>query len=466
MKRKFIFIIFLILFFTGGVLACNCSRNKFTGRWTEKISERVVMDVFQDKLGSEYKVFITWREDNLAQKEIYRFKAKPEANGCLNYQDGELVYRTFDKNEFEDKVAYTDGSGKICINGDKLTWTDNKDNTSTEFIKANKDLQKSTTVKNKMFTFTLPEELKGVYKAEIKKDKISIYHKKSQKAGFGGFAFGIKAYKNPADHAVMPGSKKLGELTDKKGNLYDIVVKYPTDVQYDYTKSPKAPKDYEILYNIGEFVNINGLNGYQYHKNQGMLGEDLYKDILKKHITAINEKWNYVKLENEDMSYMYKVLAQGKKNVFDRVGYIYFDVNADGIDELLIGEIADGEWKGIIYDIYTMVDRKPQHVISGGNRDRYFVCDYAFICNEYSSGAKESGVRVYNLVENSTELFPQVSFKYDGYQNEKRPWFLSYGNNIDADSWENVSEETYKERKLIFERYERFDFIPLSKLAK
>ena len=202
MKRKFIFIIFLILFFTGGVLACNCSRNKFTGRWTEKISERVVMDVFQDKLGSEYKVFITWREDNLAQKEIYRFKAKPEANGCLNYQDGELVYRTFDKNEFEDKVAYTDGSGKICINGDKLTWTDNKDNTSTEFIKANKDLQKSTTVKNKMFTFTLPEELKGVYKAEIKKDKISIYHKKSQKAGFGGFALLFNSSSSPSSRVI------------------------------------------------------------------------------------------------------------------------------------------------------------------------------------------------------------------------------------------------------------------------
>ena len=156
------------------------------------------------------------------------------------------------------------------------------------------------------------------------------------------------------------------------------------------------------------------------------------------------------------MSYMY--------NLTDKIGYIYYDINVDGIDELLIGEIADGDWKGVIYDIYTMVDRKPQHVISGGSRNRYYVCDNSFICNEYSSGANESGVRVFNLVENSTELFPQVSFKYDGYTNKNKPWFLSYGSNVEEDRWENVDEKTFKERKSVFEKYERFDFIPLKSL--
>ena len=51
---------------------------------------------------------------------------------------------------------------------------------------------------------------------------------------------GIKAYKNPADHAMLPGGRKIGELVSKKlfgeSVLYDIVLKYPTDVQYDYTK--------------------------------------------------------------------------------------------------------------------------------------------------------------------------------------------------------------------------------------
>ena len=308
------------------------------------------------------------------------------------------------------------------------------------------------TIESRLFSITMPKELNGLYEVKKEKDKISIYHKESKKAGFGGFAFGIKAYKNPHDHAVLPGSVKIGELKDKWGNLYDMVLKYPTDVQYDYTKSPNAPESFKQLYDLGESINIQGVKGAEYFKDQGMKGKDLYNKVLAKHQTAINEKWDSTKLEKKNMSYMYNVIQDKTK-----IGYTYYDVNADGIDELLIGEIAEGDWKGVIYDIYTMVDRKPKHVISGGERDRYYVCDGTFVCNEYSSGALESGIRVYDLVENSTELFPQVSFKYDGYTNPKKPWFLSYSD----EKWENVSEETYNERLKTFEKYERFNFIPL-----
>lgn len=315
----------------------------------------------------------------------------------------------------------------------------------------------NTIIKNKLFSLTMPSEYNGLYETEVKKDTISIFDKASKKAGFGGFAFAIRAYKNPADHANLPGGRKIGELKSKNGTLYDMVLKYPTDVQYDYTKNTKPPENYKKLYDLGENTEIKARNGADYYKNQGMKGQDLYSDILKKHKKAINEKWDSAKLENENMSYMYNILPS------DKIGYTYYDVNADGIDELLIGEIAQENWKGVIYDVYTMVNRKPQHVISGGARNRFFVCDNAFICNEYSSGALESGVSVFNLVENSVELFPQVSFKYDAYTNPKKPWFLSYGNSENDDNWENVSEKVYNDRKTVFDSYKRFDFITIEK---
>ena len=460
MKKNFIFGIIFAIF----ILLSNVAygQNNICGRWAEKISERVVMDIFSNQNNNEYQIFITWREDNLAQKDIYRLVAKPTSNGDLKYENGIHIYRLFDKkNKFEDKIDYTNGSGTIKINNNELIWIDDKDETKTEFIRANKDLTKDTTIKTKLFSITLPEELRGFYEVKKEKEKISIFHKESKKAGFGGFAFGIKVYKNPSDHAVLPGSRKLGELTDKSGNLYDVVLKHPTDVQYDYTISPEAPESFKILYNIGDSINIQGINGSSYYKNQGMKGEDLYKNILEKHITAINEKWDSSKLEKENMSYMYNVIAQTNKNPLNKIGYAYYDVNADGIEELLIGEIAEGNWKGVVYDIYTMVDRKPQHVVRGGTRNRYYVCDDSFVCNEYSSGALERGVRVYNLVENTNELYPQVNFKYDGYSNPKQPWYLSYSD----EKWENVTEEAFNERKKVFDKYERFDFIPLSKFS-
>ena len=325
-----------------------------------------------------------------------------------------------------------------------------------------------TVINYKLFSITIPKEFNGQYCVKKSSNAIMIFDKKSKKAGFGGFAFGIRMYKTPSEHALLPGGRKIGELTDKKGNLYDMVLKHPTDVQYDYTKGEDIPDSYKKLYYFGELVEIKGIKGATYYKNQGMKGEDLYKEVLKKHITAIKEKWDSKKLEQENMSYMYNVIACGFGNktkdvpqkVLEKVGYIFYDVNADGIDELFIGEISDGERKGIIYDIYTMVDREPKHVVSGGNRERYFVCDDVFICQEASGGANESLVRIYNLVENTTELFPQVSFKYDGYQNPFRPWFLSYA----EEKWENVPETVYQDRKSVFVRYSRFEFIPSSKV--
>ena len=462
---KKIFIFFIVMFFSlvNLVFADVKNDNNITGRWAEKISERVVMDIFANQNNTEFQIFITWREDNLAQKDIYRFRGKLDNNGNIEYKDGIHIYRYFDKQKTEDKIDYTDGRGIIKINNYELVWIDNKDKTTTEFIRANEDLLKDTTIQNGLFSITLPEELKGLYEVKKEKNKISIYHINSKKAGFGGFAFGIKAYENPSDHAVLPGSRKIGELRGKYwgkywgkigGRLYDIVLKHPTDVQYDYTKGVNPPEAFKLLYEIGDVINVSGVNGSTYYKNQGMKGEDLYKEVLQKHRLAINEKWDSTKLEKENMSYMYNVIEDKSK-----IGYVFYDVNVDGIDELLIGEIAQGDWKGVIYDIYTMVNREPKHVISGGARDRYYVCDGSFVCNEYSSGALESGVRVYNLVENSTELYPQVSFKYDGYTNPKKPWFLSYSDN----QWENVSEKTYEERKKVFDKYERFDFIPLNK---
>lgn len=327
-------------------------------------------------------------------------------------------------------------------------------------LQANNDKKFS----NKLFSVTMPQSVSGTYTVKKRKNGIYIYDKVSKKAGFGGFAFGIRAYKEPSEYAMMPGGRKIGELQAKKRELYDIVLIQPTDVQFDYVHDNK--KTYMPLYQLAENIHqkIEGKNENIYCDKQGTLGEEMYGEIIKKHITAIKEKWTSEKLEKENMSYMYNVLAQTNKNVLDKVGYAFYDANGDGIEELVIGEIADGEWKGVVYDIYTMVNREPAHVVSGGTRNRYFVCDEVFICNEYSSGALESGMRVYDIVANSNELFPQVGFKYDGYANPKNPWFLSY--NFANDEWDNVSEQKYNERKKTFAKYVRFDYIPLSKYRK
>ena len=144
-----IFIIFTFLLLGVHIKALANTNKNITGRWAEKISERVVMDIYSDQNDNEYQIFITWREDNLAQKDIYRFRGKLDYSGSLKYKDGVHIYRFYDKkNKFEDKIDYIDGSGEFRINNNEIVWHDNKDNNESTFIRANRDLTKDTTVKN------------------------------------------------------------------------------------------------------------------------------------------------------------------------------------------------------------------------------------------------------------------------------------------------------------------------------
>ena len=271
----------LVLTLILSVFSTAYSKNEdFSGRWAEKISERVVADVVPNKDDNGYRIYITWREDNLGQKDIYQFLAKKTASNTLSYKNGIHIYRFYEKKSYTDEVDYTNGTGQFILKNNELIWKDYKNKSEdTVFIRANEDLKKDTTVKNKFFSITLPRELKGFYKAKIKKDSIALYDKASEKAGFGGFAFALKIYQNPSEHAMNPGGRKIGELTDKKGKLYDMVLIQPTDVQYDYTKD--EPYSYKTLYEFAEFVNPIGIKGSTYFKNQGMKGESLYKDVLK-----------------------------------------------------------------------------------------------------------------------------------------------------------------------------------------
>ncbi len=321
--------------------------------------------------------------------------------------------------------------------------------------------QERTAFANALFSMSLPEELEGLYEADIADNAISVYHTASKEANCGGFAFEVSAQKDPSYFASGM-AVKVGELKGANGTVYDIALTYPSDVQYDFTDE-KAIQDYQKLYDAAQEVvkTLTGVNGYSYTYGAGMKGEDLYNDVLEKHVKAVREGWDASKLEQEDMSTMYYLIGVFNDDpVLDRIGYAYYDVNGDGVEELLFGEITDGPWGKVIYDIYTMVDRAPAHVVSGWDRNRYYALEGTLLINEASGGAAESSYIVYNLEANSAALYPQVGFKYDGYTNEEQPWFISYS--VSEDEWENVTEDEWIAYKANFEDYVDPAYTPLS----
>ena len=58
---------------------------------------------------------------------------------------------------------------------------------------------------------------------------------------------------------------------------------------------------------------------------------------------------------------------------------------------------------------------------------------------------------VYDISPNTTELVLQWETKYDAYENEEQPWFISY----DGEEWESATEEEYTEREASLHRRHR-----------
>ncbi|MBQ6966897.1 MAG: hypothetical protein IJP84_03230 [Lachnospiraceae bacterium] len=318
---------------------------------------------------------------------------------------------------------------------------------------------------NKLFSITLPEKAAGAFVSETTDNSISIYDKEAKEADFGGFAFGVAAYKEPSEYAGGMDSK-VGEFTAADGTRYDIVVTYPSDVQYDYTKyTEDMPESYALLYKGTEDIvkTLKGADGKgEFIWGAGTKGEDLYGDVLKKIVNAINEKWDANRLEEEGLSPEYYSLSAAGENVLEKAGYAYFDENHDGVDELFIGVIEEGDNKGVCYDIYTMVDRKPEHVVSGTARNRYYVLQSGLLVNEHSDGANAEGWDVYDIEPNTANLLDQVKLKIDRYEDEVKPWFVSYDNGA---TWESRTEEEFEDYKSNFSDYQRFDFTPFSSVA-
>lgn len=287
-------------------------------------------------------------------------------------------------------------------------------------------------VSNNYFSFTMPEDTKNIYSATKEGGGIDIFEKASKKEGKGGFAFGLKIYKNPKDYVGLEDAKKIGELTDKNGNTYDMVLIHPREIFYG--DGANVEKNYNRLYNLAENLEIKGVGGAKYAKGKGTKGEGLYSDVLKQYKKTAEENWI--------------------PSYYKKAGYAYYDINSDGIDELFIGDIK----KGNLYDIYTISDRKPVHVING--IEKLFVCNDIFICTDTVRNKNEKLFSVYSLERNSKKLNLFVKYMYNKDKNKANPWFRAYYN---KNNYENISKKTYEEEKARYSDYKKFNYALLSK---
>ena len=138
MKKSYLISALMILL--SAVILSGCGKEKdFNGEWAEKTAERIVATFTPD--GDGYSVSIGWREEGLAQYEVWEMNAVRDGKNSLHYTGGTYKIRRYENigdENWVEEVIYTDGEGSFSFNRDNdIVWTDGKDpDGTTVFMKA------------------------------------------------------------------------------------------------------------------------------------------------------------------------------------------------------------------------------------------------------------------------------------------------------------------------------------------
>ena len=337
-------------------------------------------------------------------------------------------------------------------------------------------------LENKLFSIDMPEKLKDKYIACIYDEGITVYEKLAYEKSRGdeyslGYVFSVAACSDPEEYIYDEHYDLLGKIESSNGKVYEMVIFYPTDVEWDETSKESSDAWHEINAAADEISSsLKCIDGGTFEvkgEDIGAIDDDpatvseLYTATVEKHIQAIEEGWSQDKLESEKMSYMYELIARNSKDdPLTKIGYLEYDSNKDGVDELYIGEITtkDSGWSGVIYDMYTLVGRQVWHMFSGGEKDAWFLTDKDYLNNEISGGAAYTEYGFYSLSFMSNIKNYAGGLKYDSDTDEANPWF-SKGRGRD-DTWEKVSEKEYDKLMESYGSHKRLEYVPLSEFRE
>lgn len=186
-------------------------------------------------------------------------------------------------------------------------------------------------------------------------------------------------------------------------------------------------------------------------------GKSDYSDILDKYHQAISENWDFQKLSDNSLNYMCSYYSGTGLN---DIGYAYYDINSDGVNELLIGLTAESH---NVLDIYSLVNGTPTLIAQSGERDMYSICQNGYISETASNGAANSFYVYYKYDNGSTSLTLVEAVVIDAYINTENPYFYTTKSVDDLASYTQSSESEgntimskYTDANIIFTPFSQY----------
>lgn len=184
-----------------------------------------------------------------------------------------------------------------------------------------------------------------------------------------------------------------------------------------------------------------------------------YAGILDAYYTAVTQQPEFSDLPAGVNVDLYPFICQNS------LGFCYYDVNSDGVQELLIGPVGPDYSSAWIFDAYTVADGQCITLFQGYERNYLVLLSDGTLVNRSSSGASVNS-DVFSHLEGGA-LVPFYSLIVNSTVNVDNPYFVSNGGNMNSDpaTWQSISQQEYEQISAAYEAQSvTLDYTPISAL--
>lgn len=184
-----------------------------------------------------------------------------------------------------------------------------------------------------------------------------------------------------------------------------------------------------------------------------------YAGILDAYYTAVTQQPEFSDLPAGVNVDLYPFICQNS------LGFCYYDVNSDGVQELLIGPVGPDYSSAWIFDAYTVADGQCITLFQGYERDYLVLLSDGTLVNRSSSGASVNS-DVFSHLEGGA-LVPFYSLIVNSTVNVDNPYFVSNGGDMNSDpaTWQSISQQEYEQISAAYEAQTvTLDYTPITAL--
>lgn len=184
-----------------------------------------------------------------------------------------------------------------------------------------------------------------------------------------------------------------------------------------------------------------------------------YAGILDAYYTAITQQPEFSALPAGVNVDLYPFICQNS------LGFCYYDVNSDGVQELLIGPVGPDYSSAWIFDAYTVADGQCITLFQGYERNYLVLLSDGTLVNRSSSGASVNS-DVFSHIEGGA-LVPFYSLIVNSTVNVDNPYFVSNGGDMNSDpaTWQSISQQEYEQISAAYEAQTvTLDYTPITAL--